>query len=88
MKIAPLMPSPKFVGSLGDALATWFKTRTIKEAGSKGFLESMATETSTALSKLCSRIILKDGGPIQQLKRSKPRQLHQRLSELLKLKHF
>jgi glycerol dehydrogenase len=54
-------PRRMLVGGLGDALATWFETRTVKEAGSKNFLGGMPTETSTALSKLCHDILLKDG---------------------------
>jgi glycerol dehydrogenase len=54
-------PRRMLVGGLGDVLATWFETRTVKEAGSKNFLGGMPTETSTALSKLCADIFLKDG---------------------------
>jgi hypothetical protein len=75
--------------SVGDALATWFETpRTIEEAESKNFLGGMPTETSTALSKLCSdSILLKDSPSVVEALEAKP-VTPQRLRELLKLTHF
>ena len=54
-------PPRMLVSGLGDAVATWFEARSIREAGSKNFLGGLPTETSTALSKLCLDIILRDG---------------------------
>lgn len=54
-------PRRMFVGGLGDALATWFEARTVKEAQKQNFVGGMPTETSTALCKLCYDILIADG---------------------------
>ena len=54
-------PRRMFVGGLGDALATWFEARTVKEAQKQNFVGGMPTETSTGLCKLCYDIIIADG---------------------------
>jgi len=49
------------VGGLGDALATWFESRSVREANSNNFLGGMQTETGLALSKLCYNTLIEDG---------------------------
>lgn len=59
-------PRRTLVGGLGDALATWFEARTIKEARATNFLGGMPTQTSTALAKLCYDILIADGATAVQ----------------------
>lgn len=54
------------VGGLGDALATWFESRSIREANSTNFLQAMQTETGLALSKLCYDTLIEDGAAAVQ----------------------
>jgi glycerol dehydrogenase len=54
-------PRRMLVGGLGDALATWFEARTVKEAHTNNFVNGLQTETAGALSNLCYEILLEDG---------------------------
>jgi glycerol dehydrogenase len=54
-------PRRMLVGGIGDALATWFEARTVRESGAKHFLQGLPTETSTALAKLSYDILVADG---------------------------
>lgn len=54
-------PKRLLVGGLGDALATWFEARTVREARSNNFLGGKPTLTGTALAELCYKTLLEDG---------------------------
>lgn len=54
-------PKRLLVGGLGDALATWFEARTVREACSNNFLGGQPTLTGTALAELCYKTLLSDG---------------------------
>lgn len=54
-------PPRLLVGGLGDALATWFEARTVREAHSKNFLGGVPTLTGTALAELCYKTLIQDG---------------------------
>lgn len=54
-------PKRALVGGLGDALATWYEARTVKEACKANFLQGKPTLTGTALAKICCDILLEDG---------------------------
>lgn len=54
-------PTRMLVGGIGNALATWFEARTIREARKENFLHGRPTETSNALAKLCYDILVEDG---------------------------
>ncbi len=54
-------PKRQLVGGLGDALATWFEARTLRESGGLTTLGARPTSTGTALAKLCCDILLSDG---------------------------
>ena len=59
--VAHEVPRRMLVGGLGDALATWFEARAIREACQTNFLQAMPTESSTALAHLCHNILMQDG---------------------------
>lgn len=54
-------PRRMLVGGLGDALATWYEARTVREACQCNQLGGLPTVTGTALAKLCCDILLEDG---------------------------
>jgi len=54
-------PKRLLVGGLGDALATWFEARTVREAHSNNFLGGEPTLTGTALAELCYTTLMNDG---------------------------
>lgn len=54
-------PARLLIGGLGDALATWFEARTVREAHSQNFLGGVPTLTGTALAELCYKTLLQDG---------------------------
>lgn len=54
-------PVRMLVGGLGDALATWFEARTVREARQNNFLGGKPTLTGTALAELCYRTLIEDG---------------------------
>jgi len=54
-------PKRQLVGGLGDALATWFEARTVRESGKQNVVGGHPTTTGTALAKLCCEILLADG---------------------------
>ena len=54
-------PKRLLVGGLGDALATWFEARTVREACSNNFLGGKPTLTGTALAELCYNTLISDG---------------------------
>ena len=54
-------PKRLLVGGLGDALATWFEARQVREACSNNFLGGQPTLTGTALAELCYKTLLQDG---------------------------
>jgi glycerol dehydrogenase len=54
-------PKRQLVGGLGDALATWFEARTVRESCSTTVVGGLPTTTATALAKLCCEILLADG---------------------------
>lgn len=55
-------PRRTLVGGLGDALATWFEARTVRETCSSCTqLGGLPTVTGTALAKLCYDILIADG---------------------------
>lgn len=54
-------PKRQLVGGLGDALATWFEARTVRESGSRTVVGGLPSTTGTALAKLCCEILLADG---------------------------
>lgn len=59
-------PTRSLVGGLGDALATWFEARSVRESNSDNFLGGMQTETGLALSKLCYDTLIEDGAAAVQ----------------------
>jgi len=59
--VVAVAPRRMLVGGLGDALATWFESRSVREANSNNFLGGMQTETGLALSKLCYNTLIEDG---------------------------
>ena len=54
-------PKRMLVGGLGDALATWFEARTVRESCSHTMVGGLPSTTGTALAKLCCDILLADG---------------------------
>jgi glycerol dehydrogenase len=54
-------PKRQLVGGLGDALATWFEARTVRESCRHNVVGGLPTTTGTALAKLCCEILLADG---------------------------
>lgn len=54
-------PKRQLVGGIGDALATWFEARTVRESCSTTVVGGMPSRTGTALAKLCCEILLADG---------------------------
>ncbi len=54
-------PSRLLVGGLGDALATFFEARSVKECNGDNFLGGKQTESGLALAKLCYEILIEDG---------------------------
>ena len=54
-------PKRQLVGGLGDALATWFEARTVRESCRQNVVGGLPTTTGTALAKLCCEILLADG---------------------------
>jgi glycerol dehydrogenase len=55
--------SPKrlLVAGMGDALATWYEARTVKEACKCNFLGGTTTMTGMAIAELCKNTLLADG---------------------------
>ena len=54
-------PKRQLVAGLGDALATWFEARTVRQRHANNQLGGKPTATGTALAKLCHDILLADG---------------------------
>ncbi|MEN9861349.1 MAG: Glycerol dehydrogenase [Cyanobacteriota bacterium] len=54
-------PKRQLVGGLGDALATWFEARTVRQSGRLNVVGGLPSTTGTALAKLCCEILLADG---------------------------
>ena len=54
-------PKRQLVSGIGDALATWFEARTVRESGAPNQLGGLPTATGTGLAKLCAEILLADG---------------------------
>lgn len=54
-------PRRQLVAGLGDALATWFEARTVRESGRQTVAGGRPSTTATALARLCSEILLADG---------------------------
>lgn len=54
-------PKRFLVGGLGDALATWFEARTVRESCCHTMVGGLPSTTGTALAKLCCDILLADG---------------------------
>ncbi len=54
-------PKRQLVGGLGDALATWFEARTVRESCSHTVVGGLPSTTGTALARLCCEILLADG---------------------------
>jgi glycerol dehydrogenase len=54
-------PKRQLVAGIGDALATWFEARTVREAASPNQIGGLPTTTGTALARLCFDILLSDG---------------------------
>ncbi len=54
-------PKRLLVGGLGDALATWFEARTVRESCSHNVVGGLPTHSGTALAQLCCEILLADG---------------------------
>lgn len=54
-------PKRLLVGGLGDALATWFEARSVRESCRHNVVGGLPSHTGTALAKLCCEILLADG---------------------------
>ncbi len=54
-------PKRQLVAGLGDALATWFEARTVRQSHVNNQLGGKPATTGTALAKLCHDILLADG---------------------------
>gem|GEM_PF-14545 len=54
-------PKRQLVSGIGDALATWFEARTVREACAQNQIGGLPTTTGTALAKLCCEVLLADG---------------------------
>ena len=54
-------PKRQLVAGLGDALATWFEARTVRQSHANNQLGGKPTTTGTALAKICHDILLSDG---------------------------
>ena len=54
-------PKRLLVGGLGDALATWFEARSVRQSCSHTMVGGLPTTTGSALAKLCCDILLADG---------------------------
>ena len=54
-------PSRMLVGGLGDALATFFEARSVRECNGDNFLGGKQTSAGFALSKLSYEILIEDG---------------------------
>jgi len=60
-RVIALAPPRLLIGGIGDALATWFEARSVREANANNFLNGKQTETGLALAKLCYEILINDG---------------------------
>ncbi|MCP9771643.1 glycerol dehydrogenase [Synechococcus sp. Tobar12-5m-g] len=54
-------PRRQLVSGIGDALATWFEARTVRQSHKTNAVGGLPTTTGTALAKLCCDILLADG---------------------------
>lgn len=54
-------PKRLLVAGMGDALATWFEARTVREARVKNQVGGLPTKSATYLAKLCYETLLADG---------------------------
>lgn len=54
-------PVRMLVAGMGDALATFFEARAVKNSGSKTMARGQSTNTAYSMAKLCYEILLKDG---------------------------
>lgn len=54
-------PARLLVAGMGDALATWFEARAVREAGKKNQVGGYPTLTATALAKLCYETLIENG---------------------------
>ncbi len=54
-------PKRQLVSGIGDAIATWYEARTVRESGAPNQIGGLPTTTATALAKLCAEILLADG---------------------------
>ncbi|SNQ49318.1 Glycerol dehydrogenase [Frankia canadensis] len=54
-------PVRLLVAGMGDALATWYEARTVREARAPNQLHGAPTETAGALARLCLDLLLADG---------------------------
>ena len=51
-------PTRLLVSGIGDALATWWEARTVREAHTVNQLQGLPTQTGTALAQLCYDLLL------------------------------
>ena len=54
-------PVRMLVAGMGDALATFFEARAVKNSGSKTMARGQSTNTAYAMAKLCYEMLLRDG---------------------------
>ena len=54
-------PTRLLVSGIGDALATWWEAKTVREAYSLNQLGGVPTQTGTALARLCFDLLLANG---------------------------
>ena len=54
-------PCRLLVAGMGDALATWFEARTVREAKVKNQVGGFPTQSATRLARLCYETLLEDG---------------------------
>ena len=54
-------PVRMLVAGMGDALATYFEARAVKQSGSKTMARGQVTNIAYAMGKLCYEILLRDG---------------------------
>lgn len=54
-------PKRLLVAGMGDALATWFEARTVRESKVNNQVGGLPTKSATALAQLCYETLLEDG---------------------------
>jgi glycerol dehydrogenase len=59
--IVAFAPKSLLIDGIGDAIASWFEARSVREANADNFLNGKQAETGFDLAKLCHGVLINDG---------------------------